>query len=117
MELSNLYIGAKFDTLNQQEIKEIATWCNEQTNPKCYLYKYPNGGYEIMTDTFTPSERDLVEQQLYELKEELHRWKEDVEQVELFGMERSDYETKKKRCAEIIIELRELENKLIVLNQ
>lgn len=32
-----------------------------------------------------------------------------VEQVELFGMERSDYEEKKRLCAEMIIELRSLE--------
>lgn len=43
------------------------------------------------------------------LKQELAKWKEDVEQVELFGMERADYEQKKARCAEIILELRELE--------
>lgn len=34
---------------------------------------------------------------------------ENEEQVELFGMEREDYEEKKKLCAEMIIELRSLE--------
>lgn len=47
-----------------------------------------------------------------ELKQELIKWKEDVEQVELFGMERTDYEQKKARCAEIILILRQLEKEL-----
>ena len=45
------------------------------------------------------------------LKEQLQKYKEDVEQVELFGMERSDYEEKKQTCANIILQLRELERK------
>lgn len=43
------------------------------------------------------------------LKRELEKYKQDVEQVELFGMERTDYATKKARCVEIILKLRELE--------
>ena len=46
------------------------------------------------------------------LKSELAKYKEDVEQVELFGMERYDYEEKKKRCADIILELRILEKEV-----
>lgn len=46
---------------------------------------------------------------IYLLKQELKKFKEDVEQVELFDMERSDYEQKKIRCANIILELRNLE--------
>lgn len=59
-----------------------------------------------------PSEKELIENEIYTLKEELRKWKEDVEQVELFGMVREDYEEKKLRCAEIILELRELEKQL-----
>lgn len=59
-----------------------------------------------------PTEKDLILQQIQALKQELVKWKEDVEQVELFGMERADYEQKKTRCAEIILELRELEKTL-----
>ena len=44
-----------------------------------------------------------------ELKHQLQKYKEDVEQVELFGMEREDYEQKKLACKNIIIQLRELE--------
>ena len=43
------------------------------------------------------------------LKSKLERYKEDVEQVELFGMERADYEQKKQMCRDLIAELRELE--------
>lgn len=62
MELSNLYIGRKFDTLNQQEIKEIATWCNEQSNPRCYLSKNSDGSFEIIKDTFVVTEEMLLEE-------------------------------------------------------
>ena len=50
--------------------------------------------------------------EIYALKRELEKCKEDVEQVELFGMERTDYATKKARCIEIILRLRELEKEL-----
>jgi len=46
------------------------------------------------------------------LKARLEKYKQDVEQVELFGMERLDYEEKKQRCAEIILELRHLEREV-----
>lgn len=52
------------------------------------------------------------EDMIFKLKQELEKYKEDVEQVELFGMDRDDYEQKKSRCAEIIIELRKLEKEL-----
>lgn len=44
-----------------------------------------------------------------ELKKQIAKYKEDVEQVELFGMERTDYAEKKQACVDIITELRELE--------
>ena len=47
-----------------------------------------------------------------ELKCKLKRYKEDVEQVELFGMERTDYAEKKAACVSIIEELRTLEAEL-----
>lgn len=47
--------------------------------------------------------------QINELKALLSKYKEDVEQVELFGMERDDYETKKRECASIVLQLRNLE--------
>ena len=47
-----------------------------------------------------------------ELKKQIAKYKEDVEQVELFGMERADYEEKKAQCVQIIEELRRLERQL-----
>lgn len=55
---------------------------------------------------------DQMRQEIYLLKQELPKDKEDVEQVELFGMERQDYDRKKARCVEIILRLRELEARL-----
>lgn len=46
------------------------------------------------------------------LKIDLIKYKEDVEQVELFGMQRADYEQKKAQCVAIIEELRALETQL-----
>lgn len=48
-------------------------------------------------------------QEIMMLKQEIIKAKEDVEQVELFGMPRDDYEQKKARCVEIIERLRVLE--------
>lgn len=45
-------------------------------------------------------------------KQLLQKYKEDVEQVELFGMQRDDYGQKKELCKSIILELRELEAQL-----
>ena len=45
------------------------------------------------------------------LKIQLERYKEDVEQVELFDMERDDYEQKKQLCKSLIIKIRGLEGK------
>ena len=54
----------------------------------------------------TQAEKDLL---IKEKKQLLSKYKEDVEQVELFGMVRSDYEEKKKQCKKLVLELRELE--------
>ena len=39
----------------------------------------------------------------------LNKYKEDIEQVDLFGMVRDDYAEKKELCAQLVYELRELE--------
>ena len=44
-----------------------------------------------------------------EKKALLNKYREDVEQVDLFGMEREDYEEKKILCKQLVYELRELE--------
>lgn len=50
-----------------------------------------------------------MENKIIELRHLLDKYKEDVEQVTLFGMERADFEEKKHKCQELIIRLRELE--------
>ena len=44
-----------------------------------------------------------------EKKALLNKYREDVEQVDLFGMEREDYEEKKILCKQLVYELREME--------
>lgn len=91
--------------------------------------EYPNGGKDVKWIVDIPAvlpvapydteediyvyipytEKELKQFQIAEIKQRLQKYKEDVEQVELFGMERSDYEEKKRLCADMIIELRSLE--------
>ena len=44
-----------------------------------------------------------------EKKALLNKYREDVEQVDLFGMVRDDYEEKKILCKQLVYELREME--------
>lgn len=50
--------------------------------------------------------------QIAELKSQLIKYKEDVEQVDLFGMQRADYEEKKQLCANLVLQLRDLEREV-----
>lgn len=65
---------------------------------------------------YEPTEQELIQQEIASLKVTLAKYKEDVEQVELFGMERTDYEEKKAGCKQIILQLRDLESRLRELN-
>ena len=47
-----------------------------------------------------------------EKKALLNKYREDVEQVDLFGMVRNDYSEKKELCKQFVYELRELEASL-----
>ena len=51
-----------------------------------------------------------------EKKALLNKYREDVEQVDLFGMERADYEEKKILCKQLVYELRELEKNYLLEN-
>ena len=51
-----------------------------------------------------------------EKKALLNKYREDVEQVDLFGMEREDYEEKKILCKQLVYELRELEKNYLLEN-
>lgn len=56
--------------------------------------------------------RQVLLSQISAKKALLVKYREDVEQVDLFGMERADYAEKKKLCKQLVEELRELEKKL-----
>ena len=49
------------------------------------------------------------EKLISEKKKLLNKYREDVEQVDLFGLERVDYEEKKSLCRQLVLELRTLE--------
>ena len=53
-------------------------------------------------------EKQKMRRQIAEIKKTLEKYKEDVEQVELFGMERTDYAEKKEQCRYMILQLRKL---------
>lgn len=65
---------------------------------------------KVIAEYHTPTEEELKQMRIYELKTELAKIKEDIEQ-ENFGLVRDDYIEKKARAAEIINKLRVLEGK------
>ena len=116
-----------------EEQRKIA----EALKNKRYYYKKGNSycnlkspiteeGYEEITEeefkTLTkPPVFTLTEEQKAKIKKKklikekkalLNKYREDVEQVDLFGMERADYEEKKIACRTLVEELRVLERQL-----
>lgn len=57
-------------------------------------------------------DRHSLKQEIRKKKALLNKYKEDVEQVELFGMYRDDYMEKRNACTDLILNLRELEKEL-----
>ena len=57
-------------------------------------------------------EVSATSRKIVKLKQTLQKYKEDVEQVELFKMQRDDYEEKIQLCANLVLQLRELEAQL-----
>ena len=68
---------------------------------------------ELSNKRYVPTEEQKAKIELAktirEKKALLNKYREDVEQVDLFGMERADYEEKKELCKQLVYELRELE--------
>lgn len=60
---------------------------------------------------FTPEQKVLMEKRklIAQKKSLLIKYREDIEQVDLFGMHRDDYDQKKQLCIQLVLELRELE--------
>lgn len=116
-----------------EEQKRIA----EALKNKRYYYKKGNSylnlkspitedGYEEIAEeefkaltkppvfTLTEEQKAKIEKRklIKEKKALLNKYREDVEQVNLFGMERADYEEKKIACRTLVEELRVLERQL-----
>lgn len=64
---------------------------------------------KVVAVDYEPTQEEVKHSQIEQLKKQLTDYKYDVEQVELFGMQRDDYEQKKQMCVNIILQLRELE--------
>lgn len=68
---------------------------------------------ELSNKRYEPTEEQKAKIELAktirEKKVLLNKYREDVEQVDLFGMERADYEEKKELCKQLVYELREME--------
>ena len=82
-----------------------------------YAWRVVNGKLQQEIYDRTVYQINQTQNEIAELKAEIIKTKEDVEQVELFGMERSDYTQKKARCVEIIQRLRVLEARLEELKE
>lgn len=92
-----------------KEYSSRAEFCNNNNLMIVEIDSDETGRRFQIQEVPAPTEIELAIMQIHEKKTILEKYKEDVEQVELFGMERDDYEEKKKLCAELILELRELE--------
>lgn len=97
----NRFIEVDEDTLAQTLICESGK-----------AWKVVNGKLSQEIYNKTEHDKNVVLSTILDLKQEIAKIKEDVEQVELFGMERSDYQEKKARCVEIIQRLRTLEKQI-----
>lgn len=93
-----------------------AEYCNKHNLMIKEIEPDERGRRFIIANLPEPTSEEKTYIKITNLKDELEKYKEDVEQVELFGMSRDDYELKKSRCREIILELRLLENQLGVKN-
>ena len=87
-----------------------AEFCNEHNYVIKEIEADAKGRRYQIQEPPAPTEEEIKQQQIRELKDELAKIKEDIEQ-ETFGIIRSDYAEKKARAAEIINELRVLEGK------
>lgn len=97
---------------DDNEYSKRAEFCNNNNLIIKEIESDNNGRRFTIVDapTLTPEEKLISE--INNKKLLLEKYKEDVEQVELFGLIREDFESKKALCANLILELRELESKL-----
>ena len=86
---------------NEEVVVGVSKYINgELVNPSAEELETLEQQKEAKEKTFR-----LIQQK----KALLNKYREDVEQVDLFGMVRDDYEEKKELCKQLVYELRELE--------
>lgn len=93
-----------------EEYSARAEFCNKNGYVITPINDDENGRRYQICEMPLPSDEELKSIKIFELKAELAKIKEDIEQ-EAFGLVRDDYAEKKARAAEIINELRVLEGK------
>lgn len=91
---------------------ERAEFCNRNNFRIVEIEADGNGRKFQIQELPAKTQEEITLALIGEKKQLLQKYKEDVEQVDLFGMERADYQEKKTACANLVLELRELENSL-----
>ena len=134
----NLFNYKSEHFIKYKEVTETVTITDEEGNPFLdengepitqTITKTIRDGLEDGYTQITEEELNLLSNKRYESTEEqkakmelvrtirekkalLNKYREDVEQVDLFGMVRDDYSEKKELCKQLVYELRELEAQL-----
>ena len=92
---------------------DVLWWEYDETKNEMIAITRPSEDVEkIKAKISEEKEKNEKIAKIAEIKKILEKYKEDVEQVELFGMERTDYAEKKELCKNMILQLRELERGL-----
>ena len=91
------FANLKYPLNDENYIQITEKEFNELTNPK-----------EQVPTAQQKAKMELAKT-IREKKALLNKYREDVEQVDLFGMVRDDYAEKKELCKQLVYELRELE--------
>ena len=91
------FLNLKSAITDENYIRITEEEFNELTKPKEYV------------PTAEQKAKIELAKTIREKKALLNKYREDVEQVDLFGMVRDDYEEKKILCKQLVYELREME--------
>lgn len=99
--------NGKFDRMSVEEQEGYDEVSEELSSDMFFLVKHDG---KISIDTTAKMQAENYPQ-IFRLKIELEKIKEDIEQVLMFHMQRDDLVEKQARAAEIVNELRALEGK------
>lgn len=99
------FLNLKSPLVDENYIQITEEEFNELSTPKVYVP--------------TEEEKAKIElaKTIREKKALLNKYREDVEQVDLFGMVRDDYAEKKELCKQLVYELRELEKNQLLTDK